>query len=120
MTKPLPDESFEILKESYDKGRKAPFNHITDWMIRSSWQYAKEQCGLADDKTLVRHSLRHTVASRLIESGVGTQLVKEYLGHRAIATTQRYIHLNVDSMSPIVEVLNAQKGHSLGLEKDTT
>jgi integrase len=39
------------------------------------------------------HSLRHTAASFLIQSGVDLYTVKEILGHGSIALTERYSHL---------------------------
>jgi len=40
------------------------------------------------------HTLRHTIASRLVMAGVDLFTVKEILGHRDIATTMRYSHLS--------------------------
>ena len=39
------------------------------------------------------HSLRHTAASFLIQSGVDLYTVKEILGHGSIALTERYSHI---------------------------
>lgn len=39
------------------------------------------------------HDLRHTVATRLVESGIDLVVVKDILGHAKIETTMRYAHL---------------------------
>lgn len=39
------------------------------------------------------HTLRHTLASRLIQNGLNIYEVKEILGHTDIKTTMRYAHL---------------------------
>jgi site-specific recombinase XerD len=55
--------------------------------------------GISDDRLkCVYHSLRHTHASRLLEAGTDIYLVKTLLGHRNIATTERYLHVRADSL----------------------
>ena len=39
------------------------------------------------------HTLRHTLASRLIQNGMSVYEVKDILGHNDIKTTMRYAHL---------------------------
>ena len=39
------------------------------------------------------HQFRHTCASDLLEQGIGLPEVKGYLGHKAISTTIRYLHI---------------------------
>ena len=60
------------------------------------------------------HDLRHTFATRLVQSGVDLYVVKELLGHKTITMTMRYAHHDPESLRHGVEVLD-----NYGHKKDT-
>ena len=45
----------------------------------------------ASDKGI--HSLRHCYATHLLEAGVDLHSLSQWLGHRHVSTTMRYLHL---------------------------
>jgi len=64
--------------------------------------------GVEDDRQkVVFHSLRHTYASWLVESGVDLYTVKELMGHGVIAMTERYSHLSEDTLHRAVRTMEA-------------
>ena len=60
----------------------------------------------ANKDRLTTHSLRHTHASWLAQSGVDILNIKEQLGHKKIETTMRYSHLIDDRRHQATERLN--------------
>lgn len=75
--------------------------------------------GITDGRyKAVYHSLRHTHASRLLESGVDIYHVKELLGHQSIQTTERYTHARDQTLKNAVKsmeekIINPQKSNHL-------
>lgn len=64
--------------------------------------------GVEDDRQrVVFHTLRHTYASWLVESGVDLYTVKELMGHGVIAMTERYSHLSEDTLKNAVKTMEA-------------
>jgi site-specific recombinase XerD len=63
-------------------------------------------CRKAGISGVTWHTLRHTFASRLVNSGVDIVTVKELLGHSSISVTMRYAHTNFESKRAAVEKLD--------------
>ncbi len=56
-------------------------------------------CDEAGIKRFCMHALRHTYATRAIESGMQPKVLQKLLGHGSIKTTMdRYVHVTEDSM----------------------
>jgi len=58
------------------------------WLQRSF----REACKKAGIEGLRSHDLRHTAATRLVETNIPLPAVAELLGHSSIRMTERYSH----------------------------
>ena len=59
--------------------------------IRKPFARAVEAAGL-DPKQVVRHTLRHTAVSHLVQAGVDLPTVKRISGHKSLLMVERYAH----------------------------
>lgn len=65
-------------------------------------------CDEAGIKRFCMHALRHTYATRAIESGMNPKTLQKLLGHASIKTTMdRYVHVTDDSMQNAVRQFEA-------------
>lgn len=52
--------------------------------------------GMFREKSYPPHSMRHTTASHMLEAGIPLIVIKNFLGHASISTTQVYIEISQD------------------------
>ena len=49
------------------------------------------------------HSLRHSYATHMLASGANLRTLQSLLGHDSLQATEKYTHLNIDSLARLVE-----------------
>lgn len=76
-------------------------NRGTGLSRQTVWRIIKkyaEQAGIAEDRTLSPHVLRHSFATHLLAGGAHLRFIQEVLGHADIATTEIYTHVMNETM----------------------
>lgn len=90
--------------ERQDKSLPGPWSWATYNKVRAVWSRLRAHHDWMGEDTVV-HTFRHTCASRLVIAGVDLNRVKVWMGHKAIATTLRYAHLQPQHLEELADVL---------------
>jgi integrase len=105
-TVPLNDTAYGVLKDlrAKCKGKGKVFAKMSAVGIANAISTTFDKIGLPG---LTTHTLRHTFATRLARRGdVNAEQLRVLLGHSNIATTQRYFHLDDESLCGAVGKLD--------------
>jgi len=79
-------------------------SHLTVRSVEKIFDNAVKSAGVTKDVSI--HSLRHSFATHLLESGVDLRYIQELLGHKSSKTTEIYTHVSNKDLSRIQSPLD--------------
>lgn len=57
-------------------------------------------------RPITPHKIRHTFATHLLNQGVDLRIVQELLGHRSLASTEKYTHVSMQRLTELCKKLH--------------
>lgn len=63
-------------------------------------------------KKITPHALRHSFATKLASEGVSLSVVKEFLGHERLTTTERYLHVTPEYLKRALGAIDRFSGEA--------
>lgn len=88
-----------------------PDRPLTKRTATRVFERAVALAGLPDNGGI--HSLRHSFATHLLETGVPLPVIQRLMGHGNLATTSRYLHVRRETIGELKGLLEALDRHPL-------
>lgn len=102
----MPEICFDVLRTQHERLPKEEFVFGSAPLSpRKGYEYIRtlgRKVGLMNP--LHPHSLRHSFATHMLASGTNLRTLQSILGHESLQATEKYTHLNIDTLARIVEV----------------
>lgn len=111
---PLAPTALELLREYYKEYKPTHYlfegqsgGKYSEKSLQEVFKKAKKLAGIKKNVTL--HSLRHSYATHLLESGINLRYIQDLLGHKSPKTTQIYTHVSNEALSQVTSPLEQIK-----------
>lgn len=79
------------------ENEKKTYNKILKLLVERTENEAIKQ------KQISIHTLRHSIATHLLEQGMNVEQVREFLGHAELETTEIYTHVNQNQLNKLTK-----------------
>jgi len=103
------------------KGSDEPLflNHSDEQLTSRSVQriIAMFRPFLKVDRHITPHKLRHSFATHLLNQGTDLRVIQELLGHKSIASTEKYTHVSLERLTELCDTIHPI--HSMGKARKT-
>jgi site-specific recombinase XerD len=108
----LAGKTLEVLREYWRKYRPSVWlfsgereaGFLSERTAQEIFKQAIERVGIRKEVSI--HSLRHSFATHLLESGVDIRYIQEILGHSNLKTTEIYTHVSKKHIGQVVNPLD--------------
>jgi len=85
--------------------------------LRCCSKKATIQCSSLNKKKITAHTIRHTTALHLLQSGVDLTVIALWLGHESIETTHQYMQANIEMKKQALSMLTEVGEQSINYQK---
>ncbi|MDQ6989929.1 MAG: tyrosine-type recombinase/integrase, partial [Mariprofundaceae bacterium] len=79
-------------------------HHVNESGLQKAIRAAKKKADIP--KQVTSHTLRHSFATHLLESGTNIRVVQKLLGHADVKTTEIYTHVLQQNLAAVISPMD--------------